>query len=642
MRFQRFFNPKHLGRVLIAAVSLAVLSGQTDWPYYGHDPGGMKYSPLDQINTGNVAGMVRAWTYHSNADAATEPPTTTVATPGRPARPRSRPVSEATPLVIDGVMYLPTAYSTVVALEPETGKEIWKYKVNNAQPAMRGVSYWPGDKASPAEIFFGTSDGRLICLNAKTGKPIPGFSKEGELNLKLGVADKYPDALYSVSSTPIIHKNLVMVGAQIQEIPSLGPAGDVRAWDVHTGKLAWTFHTVPHAGEPGNDTWAGDSWKDRSGTNAWAPMTLDKERGILFLPLGQPSYDNYGADRKGMNLYGDCVVALDADTGKLKWYYQFVHHDVWDYDTPAPPVLIDVVRNGKTIPAVAQITKMGLLFILDRLTGQPIFGAEERPMPKSDVPGEETWPTQPFPLKPVALARNSFKKDEIATVTPEHQGFCTQLFNTDGGLFNDGPYTPFQTKLTLLFPGTAGGGNWGGVSFDPKLGYIFVNTQDLGAVGAMVKEEEDGASPAYHKAGTLGPFSRFWDVKKEWPCQQPPWGRLSAVNANTGDVVWQIPFGIVDELEAKGVHNTGSLNAGGSVATAGNLLFIAATTDHRFRAFDSRTGKELWITKLEAGGHATPITYLGRNGKQYVLITAGGGFSFDHVGSDSVIAFALP
>jgi glucose dehydrogenase len=335
------------------------------------------------------------------------------------------------------------------------------------------------------------------------------------------------------------------------------------------------------------------------------------------------------------------VVALDANTGKLKWYYQFVHHDIWDYDTPAPPVLIDVVHDGKTIPAIAQITKMGLLFILDRLTGKPIYGAEERPVPKSDVPGEESWPTQPFPLKPVPLARNSFKKDEIATVTPEHQDFCTQMFNTDGAMINNGPYTPFQTKLTLLFPGTAGGGNWGGVSFDPKLGYIFVNTQDLGAVGAMVKEE-DGASPAYHKGGTLGPFSRFWDSKKEWPCQQPPWGRLTAVNANTGDVAWQIPFGVVDELEAKGVHNTGSLNAGGSVATAGHLLFIAATVDHRFRAFDSRTGKELWVTKLEAGGHATPITYLGRNGKQYVLITAGGGFSFDHVGSDSVAAFALP
>ena len=600
----------------------------------------MKYSPLDQINTNNVSGLVRAWTYHSNADAAQS--ASAASTSARGGRARPRPVSEATPLVIDNVMYLPTAYNTVVALEPETGKEIWKYKVIKAQPAMRGVSYWPGDKLSPAEILFGTSDGRLICLNAKTGKPVPGFGKEGELNLKTGVADKYPDALYSVSSTPIIHRDLVMVGAQVQEVPSQGPAGDVRAWDVHTGKLAWTFHTVPRAGEPGNETWAGDSWKERSGTNAWAPMTLDSERGLLFLPLGQPSYDNYGADRKGLNLYGDCVVALDASTGKLRWYYQFVHHDIWDYDTPAPPVLIDVVRDGKTIPAIAQITKMGLLFILDRLTGKPIFGAEERPVPKTDVPGEESWPTQPFPLKPKPLARNSFKKDEIATVTAEHQEFCTQLFNTDGGMYNAGPYTPFQTKVTLLFPGKAGGGNWGGVSFDPKLGYIFVNTQDLGEAGAMVKAEEEGASPAYHKGGTLGPFSRFWDPKKEWPCQQPPWGRLSAINANTGDVVWQIPFGIVDELEAKGVRNTGSPNAGGSVVTAGHLLFIAATTDHRFRAFDSRTGKQLWETKLEAGGHATPITYLGRNGKQYVLITAGGGFSFDHVGSDSVAAFALP
>ncbi len=563
---------------------------------------------------------------------------------GRPPRGKTRPVSEATPLVINGVMYLTTAYNTVVALEPETGKELWKYTVKNAQPAMRGVSYWPGDKMSPSEILFGTSDGRLICLNAKTGQPVPGFAKEGELDLRPGVADKFPGAMYTVSSTPIVFKDLVMVGAQVQEIPSLGPAGDVRAWDVHTGKLAWTFHTVPRPGETGNDTWAGDSWKDRSGTNAWAPMTLDKERGLLFLPLGQPSYDNYGADRKGMNLFGNCVVALDANTGKLKWYYQFVHHDIWDYDTPAPPVLIDVVRDGKTTPAIAQITKMGLLFILDRETGKPIYGAEERPTPKSDVPGEEAWPTQPFPLKPVPLARNSFNKDEIAKVTPEHQQFCTELFNTDGGLYNAGPYTPFETKLTLLFPGTAGGGNWGGISFDPKLGYVFVNTNDLGAVGAMVKEDGDAAagSPAYHKGGTLGPFSRFWDSKKEWPCQQPPWGRLSAVNVNTGEVAWQIPFGVVDELEEKGVHNTGSLNAGGSVATAGGLLFIAATNDHRFRAFDSRTGKELWVTKLEAGGHANPITYLGRNGKQYVVITAGGGFSFDHVGSDSIDAFALP
>lgn len=608
---------------------------QSDWPMFGHDDASTRYSPLTQIDTHNVQNLTRAWTYHMKKDG----PASTSA--GAASRGGGRRSSQATPIVVKGVLYMPTPYNTVVALEPETGKEIWTYKLVAGRPAGRAVTYWPGDKIAPASILFGTSDGRLISLNADTGKPSTSFGENGAINLKTGVDNGYPDARYDMTSPPSIYKDLVITGAQVQESPGVGPSGDTRAWDVHTGKLAWRFHSAPHPGEAGNETWAGESWKNRSGTNVWGMMSMDSKRGLVFLPYGSPSYDFYGSDRQGKNLFGNSLVALHADTGKLAWYFQTVHHDITDYDLESAPVLMDVTHAGHRIPAVAIIGKVGLMYILDRRNGRPIYGVEERPVSQSEIPGEHSWPTQPFPLKPQQLGRNSFTPEEIATVTPEQQKVCTDLLATEGGMKSGGPFTPFGSKLTIVFPGTIGVTNWPGMSYNAKLGYLFVNTVDLADVGKIVKSEE-GANPAYERTSPWGVYARFWNQEKFWPCQQPPWGQLWAINVNTGEVAWKVPFGIIEELDAKGIHGTGALNYGGSISTAGGLVLIGATNDQRFRAFDAATGKELWATKLETGAYTTPMTFQGKDGRQYVITVATGGSYYDRTSGDSVIAFALP
>jgi len=549
-------------------------------------------------------------------------------------------ISEVSPLIIGGVMYLTTGYGRVAALEPETGKPIWTYDVKDGMPAERGLEYWAGDAQSPPELFFGTSSGKLIALNAKTGNPVPGFGNEGVVDMKPGALNGLTNSMFGLSSPPIVYKNLVITGAHVQESPSTGSAGDTRAWDIHSGKLIWTFHSVPRPGEPGSETWEQNSWKNRSGTNVWGFFTLDAQRGIIYMPFGEPTTDYWGGDRKGANLYGTSLVAVDALTGRVKWYFQAVHHDTWDYDLASPPVLFDVKRNGQNIPAVAQLTKMGFLFILNRVTGEPVYGVEERPVPVDDaLPGDSAWPTQPFPLKPPPLARNSFKREDLATVTPELQKFCQELFDSvPGGLHSGGPFTHYSTTPSVIFPSSIGGGNWNPPSYDPTLGYLFVNTMDFGSLNQMAKS---GDGTRYNRLGYRN-INRFWEPATSLPCNQPPWGRLFAINVNTGDIAWQVPLGITDSLP-EGKQNTGRPNMGGSVATAGGLVFIGATDDSRFRAFESKTGKELWVNKIDAGAHSAPITYRGKNGKQYVLITAtGGGFLGDRSSADTVITFTLP
>jgi quinoprotein glucose dehydrogenase len=628
----------------VAIAACAVASAQNDWPTYGRDLAGTRYSPLKQIDTGDVSKLIRAWTYHMSA-ASAAPDRQEEGNEAQGGRGRARGgggrISEASPLMIGGVMYLTTGYGRVVALEPETGKPIWTYEVKDGAPAERGLEYWPGDAQSPPELFFGTSTGKLIALNTKTGKPVPGFGNEGVVDMKPGALNGLTNSMFGLSSPPIIYKNLVITGAHVQESPSIGASGDTRAWDVHTGKLVWTFHSVPRPGEPGSETWQDpDSWKNRSGTNVWGMFTVDAERGILYMPFGEPTTDYWGGDRKGANLYGTSLVAVDALTGKMKWYFQAVHHDTWDYDLASPPVLFDVKRNGQTIPALAQLTKMGFLFILNRVTGAPIYGVEERPVPVDDaLPGDSVWPTQPFPLKPPPLARNSFKREDLATVTPELQKFCQDLFDSvPGGLHSGGPFTHYSTTPSVIFPSSIGGGNWNPPSYDPALGYLFVNTMDFGSLNQMVKASD---SARYNRLGYRN-NNRFWEPAKNLPCNQPPWGRLFAINVNTGDIAWQSLLGVTDSFP-EGKQNTGRPNMGGSVATAGGLVFIGATDDSRFRAFDSKTGKELWVTKIDAGAHSAPVTYLGKDGKQYVVVTAtGGGFLGDRSSADTVIAFALP
>jgi len=610
--------------ILAAGLAVPSLFAQTDWPGYSHDPSGQRYSPLTQINTKNVSRLKPAWQYGIDPSAIDMNPATRLLTG-----------TEAIPIMAGGVLYTPTIHHTIVALEPETGKEIWKYELGNRTGApLRGVTYWAGDKDSPAQIMAGTSDGKLLAINAKTGKLVPGFGNEGVVDLRPGVADKFPNAAYHMASPGAIYRNLIITGAQGQEDNPDGPAMDMRAWDLHTGKLMWTFHTIPHPGEAGYETWPKDNWMTAGSPANWGVATVDAERGLIFAPIGQPSAQYYGGHRHGQNLYSASIVALEAGTGKVRWYFQLTHHDLWDYDAEATPALMDIVRDGKKIPVVVAISKPSLMFFLDRETGKAIYPVEERPVPQSDVPGEETSPTQPFPVKPPPLARLGIKPDEVFTGEPEHEKFCRDLVAKIGGIHNQGPYTPYSsTEFRVLFPGQTGGANYGGVSIDPKLGYVFVNTRDLAGMGRLDKTPA-GDQVAYRRFSPLGPGtvnSRFWNPATQMPCQQPPWARLSAVNANTGDLVWQVPLGTSDELEAKGMHNTGAFGQGGPIATAGGLVFIAGTIDKRFRAFDSRTGKTLWEAKLDSEGHTSPMTYLGRNGKQYVVVVSSG-----------VNAFALP
>ena len=622
------------GRVSCITLALCLLAagaaGKDDneeWFWYGHDAGGTRYSPLDQIRRGNVTQLKVAWTYHTGdlSDGETNP------TPS---------AFECTPVLADGVMYLTTPFARVIALDGETGKELWSFdpKIDmnrvNGMFINRGVALWR--RGSESRVYFGTQAGRLFALEAATGKPLATFGEGGSIDLRKDAADAFPNRGYGMTSPPLVFENLVITGAQTADGEPRGPNGDVRAWDADTGKLVWRFHSVPHPGEFGHETWQEGSWKERGGTNAWSIMACDPERGMLFLPLTSPSPDRYGGERKGQNLFGNSLVALDIRTGKRIWHYQIVHHDLWDWDLPAQPILITIRRAGHSIPAVAQITKMGFIFILDRVSGKPLFQVDERPVPQSEVPGEKTWPTQPVPVLPPPVARLTMRPDEVTDVTPESRAECLKILeNAKLGAL----YQPPGLELTVIFPGTNGGPNWGGGSYDPIARLLFVNSMDVGQIVKMV-EAREGSAVAYVSRGIKQ--GRFWD-SNQYPCQKPPWAALTAIDVDSGQIRWRKTLGVIDALLERGIPPTGTSNLGGSIVTAGGLVFIAATNDSRFRAFDRDTGDELWVTRLPASGHATPITYKGkRTGKQFVVIAAGGGNKYNKIFSDSVVAFALP
>ena len=628
--------------LLAGIVAVAAPHAQSNWAHVGQDQGHTKYSTLEQINTSNVRQLQRVWTFNTGDKSG---------------------FFESTPLVIDDTMYL-SAQNGVFALDPVSGAQKWKFEASGT--SRRGLAHWAGDDASPATIFVGSGT-RLLAVNAKTGKLVPSFGQGGFIDM--GAAMQSPASIY---------RDLLIT-------PATAPV--IRAWNARTGALVWTFNLIAQPGDPNHATWDSDAWKTIGGTNTWGYLSIDAERGIVYIPVSIAGSDYVGVERPGNNLYGTSLVAVDIATGKRRWHQQLVHHDIWDYDLGAAPTLVDVVKDGKAIPAVAQINKMGLLFIFDRLTGEPIFGVEERPVPQSNVPGEKTSPTQPFPLKPPPLARNSLTRAELPkSVTPELAAYCEGLWDKYK-LKDSVPYTAWLMQQdVVVFPGAIGGGNWNGVAFNKKRGLLITNVMNAGQWGHIeeVKPGEErgrggrggppdsgaagrgapGAAPAAAPAGSRPPTTaadpddeprmrspfrkvtpegrRFWEPTKQYPCNEPPWGELIAVNANTGDIAWRVPLGVFEELERKGVRKTGTAMLGGGITTAGDLVFIAATIDGYFRAIDARNGEELWATKLDVPAHAMPSTYMGRDGKQYVVITAGGGGYLRSPTSDAVIAFRLP
>ena len=646
---------KMIALLLGAAVMVTGAQAQTDavqvdpadWPRYARDLGGQRYSPLTEINTGNVENLDQAWSYRLRPEGG------------------AGLLGGTVPIVIEGIMYLPVG-NAVVALEAHTGREIWKHPVQGGL-VRRGVTWWAGDGDYKPRIFYNTGN-TFVALDPATGEKDPTFGENGEMRFE-GTPYAYP---------PTIFGNVMLIGASTAEMPR-GPAGNSRAFDARTGEKLWEFNSIPQPGEVGHETWLDDGWKERSGTNMWIwYTTADPDSGLIYMTLGSPSPNYYGGDRPGDNLFGNSLVAVDAQTGEYRWHFQTIHHDLWDWDLPAPPVMVDVTVDGKQIPALALTGKPGLMYILDRVTGEPVHGVEERPVAAADVPGEWYSPTQPFPVKPEQLNRGVWTKEDIVSAedtTPEHAAACRTLLDSYGGdFFNQGSFTPFflheegdAPKASINLPHN-GGSNWGGSAVDPTKGFVFVNVSESGSIGWIEKRKEGGdygrgtadSNQLYDRGSLQGPgayssFSASFTTEDgrrvNLPCIRPPWGKLVAVDANTGEIAWSSRLGISEDLP-EGKQDTGSNNTfGGPIVTAGGLVFIGATSDRFFRAFDANNGEVLWQKRLEYAPMTVPITYRGKDGKQYVAVLAAGsglggppvrGADGRPANNESVVAFALP
>jgi quinoprotein glucose dehydrogenase len=617
----------------------------TEWPTYGNDKGGMRYSPLTQITPANVAKLEKAWTFNMRPAYLDNPAANPTAgrggrggaAAGRGGRGFTPPRflgSQMTPLVANGLMFLATPYRRVTALNAETGKQVWAYDLPGTDaPSTRGVEYWPGGNGAAPRVIVSTRDGKIIALSARTGEPVASFGTNGILDTKTPeIMNGLPNAAFGYSTPPLVVNNVLVTGGRVQEQPTKGASGDVRGWDIRTGKLLWTFHTVPRPGEKGNETWGNDSWQQRSGVNIWTYIVADAARDIVYLPIGAPAFDRWGGDRPGTNLYSDSVVAVNAKTGKYLWHFQTVHHDIWDVDLPGIS-LIEVKRNGKTIPGVAVMNKMAILFMFNRVTGEPLYEITEKPVPtNTDIPDEKPWPTQPFSVTP-PLGKLSWQKGDISDVTPEHKAWC-EKFVADKNALPAEPFQPLRVDGAVVsFPGSLGGVDWGGQAFDPKRGLLIVNTNNL----AHFSAQEKRADGSY---GMKDGYQYFWNSQTRMPCQSGPWGQFNAVDVNTGKIVWQVPLGITEELPAD-KQKTGRVGLGNPMVTASGLAFVGATDDYRLRAFDSATGKELWVVKLAGGVNSGPITWRGKSGRQYVTAVATGGANAPAT-SDEVVTFALP
>jgi quinoprotein glucose dehydrogenase len=692
--------------------------GTSDWRVSGGDPGNSRYSALDQINRTNVAALRVAWIYHTSdipANTSTQ--------------------IQSTPVVVDGVLYTTTPALAVVALRADSGTLIWRFdpSANRERESQvnRGVVYW--SDGSERRIFFSAAR-RLYSLDATTGRPASGFGDSGWVDLAVGLGRDIGDAFVLATSPGVVYEDLLIQGTRVGETEGSAP-GHIRAYDVHTGRTRWTFHTIPRPGELGYDTWPAEAWKTAGGANSWAGMSVDVGRGIVYIPTGSATPDFYGRDRIGKDLFANTLLALDAKTGKRRWHFQTVHHDLWDRDLPAAPNLVSVTRGGRRVDAVAQITKTGFVFLFDRESGTPLFPVEERAVPASDLRGEEAWATQPFPLAPAPFARQSITEADLTELTPSAHAAALQRFRT---LRHDALFAPPSRQGTILQPGFDGGGEWGGAAIDRETGVLYVNGSDVPWIAAMhevagmtpspgpsrpgpavyaatcanchgmdrrgidrapsllgvgarlsaeqlrqvidrgrgfmpsfatLRDDEKQAVIAYllgrsappkaqsvdnspHAAElvasrvkqTTAPYEfvgyERWRDSTGYPAVKPPWGTLNAIDLNTGDYRWRIRLGEHDALTARGIPVTGTEQYGGPIVTAGGLVFIAATEDEKFRAFDKVTGRLLWQARLPAAGYATPSTY-SVHGKQFVVIAAGGG-KLGTKSGDAYVAFALP
>jgi quinoprotein glucose dehydrogenase len=628
--------------------------GPNQWASYGGGGDNANFSPLGQITPKNVAKLRQAWVYHYGAGQNEQ------GDQGLDYR------FEVTPLIIGDVMYIstpasplkPDLKSTITALRPETGELLWKYE-SPANIHGRGIAYWPGDEKTAPRIIFGTDGGMIAAVDVTTGQLARGFGRRGQIDAYVGVASEIVGdsrrSTYTIPNPVTIYRNLLITGARPGEVGPPAPRGDIRAFDARTGRLVWEFHTVPQPGEANHDAYAAADWRNLSGANVWSSMSLDEANGIVYAPTG-----DLNGNAKGTEYYANSLLALDAATGKLKWFRQITHHDIWDWDSPTPPMLLDVTRGGKTIPAVALTGKHGLFFLFDRLTGESLNGFEERPTPRPDEPSEDVWPTQPFPIAPGPVARTQMTRDEVADLAPGMKAFCQDYWDRND-VVSAPLYAPRQSSrhATITYPGPTGGPNWGGGSYIPALGLYFINVQNRAIYrpkaapgsgpGMMMhaSPEDDpmpGAAPAPRPPRGRGaaPFTFQTPDGLSLSCGATPWGELVAVDVQAQRIAWRVPLGMTETLGARGA-NTGAPNLGGTMATKAGLVFVGATNDRRFRAFDARTGRKLWETELEASAHAAPISYMGKNGKQYVVVAAGGGTS---VGgprmSDAIMAYTLP
>lgn len=644
-------------RTLIALLGIAVVSAAAqapapaDWPVYGRDAGGSRFSPATRITRQNVASLVVAWRYHTG-----EPP----------LQLNRQPSLQVTPLVVDNVMYISTPLGKVMALDPATGRELWRYdarvdpKVGYGDFASRGVSTWVDTTAKPGapcrrRIYVATMDARLIALDAQSGYSCGGFGSDGTVGLRQGlrVQPAFP-AAYQVTSPPAIVNSLVIVGSAIADNSRPAPAsGEVRAFDARTGALRWTFDPIPQ--NPADPAFA--SWRDGSATrtgaaNVWSVIAADAERDLVFLPTSSPAPDYFGGLRLGDNRYANSLVALRASTGRVVWHFQTVHHDLWDYDNASPPALVDVTRDGRTVPAVVQATKTGQLFVLHRDTGAPVFPVEERKVPASTVSGEEASPTQPFTTATPPLSPHNFSLDQVFGVTAEGRAACREMI---AGLRNEGIFTPPSLEGTLVIPSNIGGAHWGGVAADTQSGIVVVPVNRIAAMVQLIPAKDFDLAAARQQSSRLGEGYEYARMEGtpyimrrrillgpgQIPCSPPPFGALVAVSLKTGERLWDVPLGtppLPPGAPAPPV-SLGMPNLGGPIITGSRLVFIAATLDRMIRAFDLDSGKELWKAPLPAGGRATPMTYES-SGRQFVVIAAGGGNEFGE--GDAILAFALP